>query len=44
MKYTFTEKKDIQGFGDGLTELGRTNPNVAFMCRFNWFFKNGSIL
>ncbi|WP_339885100.1 transketolase family protein [Polaribacter vadi] len=33
MKYTFTEKKDTRsGFGDGLTELGRTNPNVVALC------------
>ncbi|MFT6854251.1 MAG: transketolase [Cyclobacteriaceae bacterium] len=32
-KYTFTEKKDTRsGFGDGLTELGRTNPNVMALC------------
>ncbi|MFT7330869.1 MAG: transketolase [Roseivirga sp.] len=32
-KYTFTEKKDTRsGFGDGLTELGRTNPNVVALC------------
>jgi len=31
--YTFTEKKDTRsGFGDGLTELGRTNPNVVALC------------
>ncbi|MBA5628299.1 transketolase family protein [Moheibacter lacus] len=30
---TFTEKKDTRsGFGDGLTELGRTNPNVVALC------------
>ncbi|RLD39460.1 MAG: transketolase family protein [Bacteroidetes bacterium] len=29
-KYTFTEKIDTRsGFGAGLTELGRTNPNVV---------------
>lgn len=29
-KYTYTEKKDTRsGFGDGLLELGRTNPNVV---------------
>lgn len=41
--YTYTEKKDTRsGFGAGLTELGRTNPNVvALLCRFNWVFKNG---
>lgn len=32
-KYTYTEKKDTRsGFGDGLTELGRTNPNVVALC------------
>ena len=32
-KYTFTEKKDTRsGFGAGLTELGRTNPNVVGLC------------
>ncbi len=32
-KYTFTEKKDTRsGFGAGLTELGRTNPNVVALC------------
>lgn len=32
-KYTYTEKKDTRsGFGDGLLELGRTNPNVVAMC------------
>ena len=32
-KYTYTEKKDTRsGFGDGLTELGRTNPKVVAMC------------
>jgi transketolase len=32
-KYTFTEKKDTRsGFGDGLTQLGRTNPNVVALC------------
>jgi len=32
-KYTFTEKKDTRsGFGDGLTELGRTNPKVVALC------------
>ena len=31
--YTFTEKKDTRsGFGAGLTELGRTNPNVVALC------------
>lgn len=29
----YTEKKDTRsGFGDGLTELGRTNPNVVGLC------------
>lgn len=32
-KYTFTEKKDTRsGFGDGMTELGRTNPKVVTLC------------
>ncbi|SEB39405.1 transketolase [Tenacibaculum sp. MAR_2009_124] len=32
-KYTFTEKKDTRsGFGDGLTELGKTNPDVVALC------------
>jgi len=32
-KYTYTEKKDTRsGFGDGLLELGRTNPNVVGLC------------
>src|SRR5690625_449367 len=30
---TYTEKKDTRsGFGHGLTELGRTNPNVVALC------------
>lgn len=30
---TYTEKKDTRsGFGDGLTHLGRTNPNVVALC------------
>jgi len=30
---TYTEKKDTRsGFGDGLTELGRTNPDVVALC------------
>ena len=33
MKYTYTEMKDTRsGFGDGLTELGKTNPNVVALC------------
>lgn len=47
-KYTYTEKKDTRsGFGDGLTELGKTNPNVVAMCadltgslKMNTFQKN----
>ncbi len=47
-KYTFTEKKDTRsGFGDGLTELGKTNPNVVALCadltgslKMNEFEKN----
>lgn len=32
-KYTFTEKKDTRsGFGAGLDELGKTNPNVVALC------------
>ena len=32
-KYTYTEKKDTRsGFGDGLTELGRKNPDVVALC------------
>lgn len=32
-KYTFTEKKDTRsGFGDGLTELGKTNDKVVALC------------
>lgn len=32
-KLTYTEKKDTRsGFGDGLTELGRTNPKVVALC------------
>ncbi|MCC5945411.1 MAG: transketolase family protein [Bernardetiaceae bacterium] len=33
MKYTYTEKKDTRsGFGDGLHELGKTNPKVVALC------------
>ena len=33
MKYTYTEMKDTRsGFGEGLTELGKTNPNVVALC------------
>lgn len=32
-KYPYTEKKDTRsGFGAGMTELGRTNPNVVALC------------
>lgn len=32
-KYTYTEKKDTRsGFGAGLTELGKTHPNVVALC------------
>jgi transketolase len=32
-KYTFTEKKDTRsGFGAGLVEAGRKNPNVVALC------------
>ena len=31
--YSFTEKKDTRsGFGAGLLELGRTNPDVVALC------------
>ncbi|GAB3949878.1 transketolase C-terminal domain-containing protein [Spirosoma harenae] len=31
--YTFTEKKDTRsGFGAGMAELGRSNPNVVALC------------
>jgi transketolase len=33
MKFTFTEKKDTRsGFGAGLHELGKSNPNVVALC------------
>ena len=46
--YNYTEKKDTRsGFGDGLTELGKTNPNVVALCadltgslKMNEFKKN----
>ena len=32
-KYTYTEKKDTRsGFGAGLSELGKINPNVVALC------------
>ena len=32
-KFTYTEKQDTRsGFGAGLVELGRTNPNVVALC------------
>ena len=32
-KYTFTEKKDTRsGFGAGLLEVGKANPNVVALC------------
>ena len=32
-KYPFTEKKDTRsGFGEGIAELGRTNPKVLALC------------
>ena len=32
-EYTYKEKKDTRsGFGDGLTELGKTNDNVVALC------------
>lgn len=47
-KYTYTEKKDTRsGFGDGLTELGKTNADVVALCadltgslKMNEFAKN----
>ena len=47
-KYTYTEMKDTRsGFGDGLTELGKTNPNVVALCadligslKMNYFKEN----
>jgi transketolase len=33
MKYTYTDKKDTRsGFGAGLLELGKTNPEVVALC------------
>jgi transketolase len=33
MKYSFTDKKDTRsGFGAGLHELGKSNPNVVALC------------
>ena len=35
-EYTYTEKKDTRsGFGDGLTELGKTNENVVALYIYN---------
>ncbi|MGZ8559139.1 MAG: transketolase family protein [Chitinophagaceae bacterium] len=32
-KYTYTDKKDTRsGFGAGMAELGKTNPNVVALC------------
>jgi transketolase len=32
-KYSFTEKKDTRsGFGAGIAEVGKTNPNVVALC------------
>ena len=32
-KYTYTEKKDTRsGFGAGLLEIGKSNPNVVALC------------
>jgi transketolase len=32
-KYTFTDKKDTRsGFGAGMAELGKSNPNVVALC------------
>ena len=49
-KYTYTQKKDTRsGFGAGLAELGRTNPNVVALCadligslKMNEFIKENS--
>ena len=46
--YKYSEKKDTRsGFGDGLTELGKSNPNVVALCadltgslKMNEFKKN----
>lgn len=33
LKFTFTEKKDTRsGFGEGLLEIGKKNPNVVALC------------
>ena len=33
MKFTFTDKEDTRsGFGAGLHELGKSNPNVVCLC------------
>src|SRR5215510_16397481 len=41
MKFTFTDKKDTRsGFGAGLLELGRKNPNVVALCA-DLFFQVG---
>ena len=44
-EYTYTEKKDTRsGFGDGLTELGKTNEKHDFLhfsfvfFVFSWMF------
>ncbi|MDX2196685.1 MAG: transketolase C-terminal domain-containing protein [Cytophagales bacterium] len=32
-KFTYTDKKDTRsGFGDAMTELGRTNPDIVALC------------
>lgn len=32
-KFTYTEKKDTRsGFGEGLLEAGKRNPNVVGLC------------
>ena len=32
-KFNFKEKKDTRsGFGDGLTQLGKTNKNIVALC------------
>ena len=46
--YEYSEKKDTRsGFGDGLTEIGKSNPNVVALCadltgslKMNGFKKN----
>jgi hypothetical protein len=42
---TYTDKKDTRsGFGVGIHEAGKANPNVvAHLRRFGRFFKTGKI-